>query len=129
GPDRAREERRPVRQEGVRPAEAPRREGRAATPGAARREADRAEREPGEVPRRAEDRAIQAGALSVLGPACGREFPGRDGGVAPAGSPRQPRPRLCWSYSSRSAGEYPASRPHTGSIARLRLEKRRRGTS
>ena len=50
----------------ARPAEAPRREGRRAPPGQARRRAHEAHRGAGEVPRRERERAVQAGSLPVL---------------------------------------------------------------
>ncbi len=56
-----------VREEGVHAAEAPRREGRAAAPRPARREADEADEGSGGLHRRAGGRAVQAGSLSVLG--------------------------------------------------------------
>ena len=55
-----------VREEGVHAAEAPRREGGAAAPRQARREADEADAGAGRLHRRAGRRAVQAGALSVL---------------------------------------------------------------
>ena len=56
-----------LREEGVRAAEAPGREGGAAAPRQARREADEAVEGAGGVHRRAGGRAVQAGALPVLG--------------------------------------------------------------
>ena len=57
---------RPLRQRGVRAAQASRREGRRAAPRQARREADQADREAGELHRRLDRRPVQAGSLSVL---------------------------------------------------------------
>ena len=55
-----------VREEGVHPAEAPRREGGAAAPRSPRREADEADEGAGRLPRRAGRRPVQAGPLPVL---------------------------------------------------------------
>ena len=65
-PDRAVHEERRVREEGLRAAEAPRREGRAAAPRRARREAHGAVARAGRVHRRARRRAVQGRALPVL---------------------------------------------------------------
>ena len=65
-----------VREEGVRAAEAPRREGRAAAPRQARREADEADAGAGGVHRRAGGRAVQAGPLPVLDSSRGRVYRG-----------------------------------------------------
>ena len=64
------------------PAQASRREGRAAAPQQARRHAHRADRRAGEVHRRAEGRAVQAGALPVLG---------REPAVVEGKAPARPR--------------------------------------
>ena len=55
-----------VREEGLRAAQAPRREGGAPAPGQARRQADAPEREAGRVHRRPRGRALQDGLLPVL---------------------------------------------------------------
>ena len=52
--------------QGLHPAEGPRREGRPAAPRQDRRQADRTQREAGEIHRRAGDRAVQGGPLPVL---------------------------------------------------------------
>ena len=54
-----------VREQGLHPAEAPRREGGAAAPRSPRREADEADEGTGRLPRRARRRAVQAGPLSA----------------------------------------------------------------
>ena len=56
-----------VREEGLRAAEAPRREGRPAAPGRPRREPHEAERGPGRVPRHSRGGALQVGPLPLLG--------------------------------------------------------------
>src|SRR5262249_10095697 len=64
-----------VREEGLHPAEAPRREGRASAPRAPGREADAADAGTGRLPRRAGRRSVQAGALPLL--TQGRSYKGR----------------------------------------------------
>src|SRR5690606_33924081 len=66
GADRALDEPRQVRKQGLRAAEAPRREGRGSPPGEARRQADEADRRPGRLSRRLRGGAVQAGALPLL---------------------------------------------------------------
>ena len=61
---------RQVREQGVHPAEAPRRRGGPATPGSPRREADQALRGTGQVHRRSGSGAVQAGALPLLTARC-----------------------------------------------------------
>ena len=55
-----------VREQGLHPAEAPRREGGAAAPRSPRRQADDADEGAGRLPRRAGRRSVQAGSLPVL---------------------------------------------------------------
>ena len=81
-PDRALDPRRPVREQGLHPAEAPRREGGAAASRQDRGEADRAEARAGRLHRRAAAGAVQARALPLLtrrGPSAAA------GGLRPAG--------------------------------------------
>ncbi len=66
-PDRAVHEERLLREQGLRAAQAPRREGRAPAPRRARREAHRAAPRAGRVHRRAGRGPLQAGPLPVLG--------------------------------------------------------------
>jgi adenosylhomocysteinase len=66
GPDRAARQHRPVREQGLRVAQAPRRGSRAPAPRADRREAHDAAAGPGEVHRRGSRRAVQAGSLPLL---------------------------------------------------------------
>src|SRR5690606_41376131 len=67
GADRALEQSRQIREQGLRPAQAPRREGRPPAPRQARRQAHDAYGKTGGIPRAGKRRALQAGALPLLG--------------------------------------------------------------
>ena len=82
GPDRAVAEPRQLRAQGLRPAEAPGREGRPPPPRQDRRQADRTDGKAGRLYQRAAGRPVQAGPLPLLSGTVGNGEEGREGNLA-----------------------------------------------